>query len=238
MGEAMNQEVLSGVGAMRHQQVVEAIGQLVVGGGFGAEGQLPNEEELCARFEVSRTAIREAIKVLGGKGLIEARPRAGTRVRPFAQWSLFDGDVLRWVGGAGMARQIAPHLTQMREIIEPAAAGLAAKQATALQMEAMLQAFQAMEAASCIEEWVTADLRFHQAILQATNNPFVMALAGLVGSALEALLAVNAQQARAFNEALAVHRKVWLAIEARDVEAAALWMRVLLADTRALISAG
>lgn len=233
----MKQEVTSSQGAMRHQQVVEAIGQLVVGGGFGPQGQLPSEEELCTRLAVSRTAIREAIKVLGAKGLLEARPRAGTRVRPFAQWSLFDGDVLRWLGGAGMAQQIAPHLTQMREIIEPSAAGLAAKQATAAQMQAMEQAFEAMQAACCIEEWVAADWRFHQAILQATNNPFVVALGGMVGSALEALLAVNAQQARAFNEALPGHRKVWQAIAARDAEAAALWMRVLLADTRALMTA-
>ena len=232
----MNQELLNGQGAMRHQQVVEAIGRLVVGGGFGPQGQLPNEEELCVRFEVSRTAIREAIKVLGAKGLLEARPRAGTRVRAFAHWSLFDADVLRWLGGAGMAQQIAPHLTEMREIIEPAAAGVAAKQATPAQQVALAQAFQKMEAATCIDEWVAADLHFHQTILQATNNPFLVALGGMVGSALEALLAVNAQQARAFNEALPGHRKVWAAIAARDAEAASLWMRALLADTRALLS--
>ncbi|MBQ0131829.1 MAG: FadR family transcriptional regulator [Comamonas sp.] len=235
-GLHVKQALVVGQGAMRHQQVVEAIGQLAVGGGFGSEGQLPSEEELCTRFEVSRTAIREAIKVLGAKGLLEARPRAGTKVRPLAHWSLFDADVLRWLAGAGMAQHIAPHLTEMREIIEPAAAGVAARQAMPEQLAVIAQAFQDMEAATCIEEWVKADLHFHQTILQATNNPFLIALGGMVGSALEALLAVNAQQARAFNEALPGHRKVWRAIAARDAEAASLWMRVLLADTRALLS--
>jgi DNA-binding FadR family transcriptional regulator len=224
-------------GAMRHSQVVEALGQLIVGGGFGAEGQLPSEEELCQRFEVSRTAIREAIKVLGAKGLVEARPRAGTRVRDFAQWSLFDGDVLRWLGEHGHADAMRPHLTVMREIIEPAAAALAAKCITVEQLQVLRAAFAAMEAAVSIDQWVVADLRFHQAILQATNNPFLIALGDMVASALASLLQVNAQQARQFNEALPGHCKVFLAIEARDAEAASLWMRVLLADTRALVFA-
>ena len=222
--------------SMRHTQVVDALGQLVVGGGFGPEGQLPSEEELCVRFEVSRTAIREAIKVLGAKGLLEARPRAGTRVRPFAQWSLFDADVLRWLGGQGHAQKLRPHLTSMREIIEPAAASLAARGIDEVHLQELRAAFAAMEAAVSIEQWVVADLRFHQAILQATQNPFLIALGGMVASALESLLEVNAQQAREFNEALPWHRKVFLAIEARDAEAAGLWMRVLLADTRSLMS--
>ena len=228
-------EVVQSV-AMRHSQVVEAVGQLIVGEGFGPQGQLPSEEELCVRFDVSRTAIREAIKVLGAKGLVEARPRAGTRVRPFAQWSLFDVDVLRWLGGRGHAHNMRPHLTAMREIIEPAAAAMAAKVMTDAQANVLREAFAAMEAADCIEQWVVADLQFHQAILQATNNPFLIALGGMVASALESLLEVNAQQARQFNEALPWHRKVWMAMEARDPEAAALWMRVLLTDTRALVS--
>ena len=229
---------MSGVvqsGVMRHSQVVEALGSLIVGGGFGPEGQLPSEEELCQRFEVSRTAIREAIKVLGAKGLLEARPRAGTRVRDFAQWSLFDGDVLRWLGEHGHADAIRPHLTVMREIIEPAAAALAAKHIDMDQLQGLRAAFLAMESAVSIEQWVVADLRFHQAILQATNNPFLIALGDMVASALASLLQVNAQHARQFNEALPGHRKVFLAIEARDAEAASLWMRVLLADTRALV---
>lgn len=228
----------SAAGSMRHLQVVDALGQLIVGVEFGPGALLPNEEELCARFEVSRTAIREAIKVLGAKGLVEARPRAGTRVRPFAQWSLFDADVLRWLADQGMAKALSPQLTTMREILEPAAAALAARVHTPELLQVLQVAYQAMESAKDIHAWVAADLRFHQAILSATGNPFLISLGGMVASALGALLEVNAQQAREFNEALPWHRKVLVAIEQRDAEAASLWMRVLLSDTRALVTKG
>ncbi|MGE8397426.1 MAG: FadR/GntR family transcriptional regulator, partial [Comamonas sp.] len=143
---------------------------------------------------------------------------------------------LRWLSGQGHAQKMRPHLTVMREIIEPAAAALAAKSMTDAQADVLSRAFAAMESAVNIEQWVVADLQFHQAILQGTNNPFLIALGGMVASALESLLEVNAQQAREFNEALASHRKVFVALQARDAESAALWMRVLLADTRALVA--
>jgi len=224
-------------GGSIHSQVVEALGQLIVGAAYGPGSLLPNEEELCRQFAVSRTAIREAIKVLGAKGLVEARPRAGTRVRPFAQWSLFDGDVLRWLHGKGHGHELIPALTAVREVFEPAAAAMAAHERTEPQAQELASALAQMEAATCIEEWVSADLRFHHAILQGTNNPFLISLGGMIAAALENLLVANAEQARQFNEALPTHRKVQQAIQARNASGADLWMRALLADTRALLKA-
>ncbi|MEG0052899.1 MAG: FadR/GntR family transcriptional regulator [Comamonas sp.] len=217
-----------------HTQVVDAIGQLIVAPPFGPNTTLPNEEELCTRLCVSRTAIREAIKVLGAKGMLEAKPRAGTRVRPFEQWNLFDPDVLRWINQQHMGQALIPHLTTMREIVEPAAAAIAARIHTPCQIEQLTQAFTLMESAQDIHEWVSADLRFHQAILNATNNPLIASLGAMIASALESLLSTNAQQARHFNEALPQHRKVFEAIRNRNSEDASLWMRAILADTRAL----
>ena len=222
-------------GTTLHAQVVDALGQLIVGATYGPGAVLPNEEELCQQFAVSRTAIREAIKVLGAKGLVEARPRAGTRVRPFAQWSLFDGDVLRWLHGNGKGHALIPHLTAVREVVEPAAAAMAAREHTPAQAEALSNAFAQMEAATDLHAWVAADMRFHQAILQATNNPFLVSLGGMIATALENLLVTNAEQARRFNEALPAHRKVQQAIVAGQADEASLWMRALLADTRALL---
>ena len=221
-------------GAPLHLQVVDALGQLIVGAGYGPGSQLPNEEALCQQFNVSRTAVREAIKVLGAKGLVEARPRAGTRVRPFAQWSLFDADVLRWLHGRGQGHELVPHLTVVREMVEPTASALAAREHTAAQAKELAAAYAQMEAATHIEAWVPADLRFHQAILQATNNPFLISLGGMIATALEGLLVVNAEQARQFNDALPAHRKVLQAILARNPDDAGLWMRALLADARVL----
>ena len=218
-----------------HTQIVDAIGQLIVAPPFGPNSILPNEEELCTRFSVSRTAIREATKVLGAKGLVESRPRAGTRVRPFEQWSLFDPDVLRWINQNHMGQELIPHLTTMREIVEPAAAAIAARIRTPEQLKQITHAFTLMEKSTNIEQWVEADLQFHQSILNATSNPLIASLGGMIASALETLLAINAQQARQFNEALPQHRKVFEAIQAGNSEDAQLWMRALLADTRTLI---
>ena len=222
-------------GSNLHQQVLDDLGQLVVGAAYGPGALVPNEEELVTRFGVSRTVVREAIRALGAKGLLESRPRSGTRVRPRAQWSLFDADVLRWVCNAGVDREFMLHLAQVRNLIEPSAAALAASTRTTAQLAAMQQAFRAMSEAADLQAWVRADMAFHDAILQATNNPLLISLGAVVGSALESLLVVNAREAGNFNEALPLHGKVLRAIERQRAEDAMLWMRAMLVETDVLI---
>ncbi|MGE8446475.1 MAG: FadR/GntR family transcriptional regulator [Comamonas sp.] len=223
--------LLSQPGSSLHHQVMDSLGRLIASPEYGPGATLPNEEELCERLGVSRTAVREAIKALSAKGMLEARPRTGTRVRPQAQWSLFDADVLGWLCSQGVDQQLGRHLMVMRGILEPAAASLAARMHTDAQLLSLQQAFAAMEAAASIDEWVVADLAFHQSILQATGNPLLISLGGIVASALESLLTVNAQQAGQFNDGLLMHGKVLAAIERRSADDAQLWMRALLADT-------
>jgi DNA-binding FadR family transcriptional regulator len=79
-----------------HGQVVNELGRRVVGGTYAAGALLPNEDHLCIELAVSRTALREAIKVSAAKGLLEPRPRIGTRVRTTEQWNLLDPDILAW----------------------------------------------------------------------------------------------------------------------------------------------
>jgi len=218
-------------GSSLHHQVMDRLGRLIVSPEYGPGATLPNEEELCERFGVSRTALREAVKGLSAKGMLEARPRTGTRVRPREQWSLFDADVLGWLCSRGVDRELGRHLMVMRGILEPAAASLAARACSEAQLVVLQQAFKAMADAACIDEWVVADLAFHQAILHATGNPLLISLGGIVASALESLLTVNAQEAGNFNDGLPMHGKVLAAIERRSPEDAELWMRALLADT-------
>ncbi|TAF73525.1 MAG: FadR family transcriptional regulator, partial [Curvibacter sp.] len=119
---------------------------------------------LCQELAVSRTALREAVKVLAAKGLLEARPRIGTRVRTKDQWNLLDPDILAWRCATGVDADFLRHLTELREIIEPSAAALAATSRSPEQLEAIAQALRTMETATSIAQWVQADLEFHTAV--------------------------------------------------------------------------
>src|SRR5262249_56146540 len=80
----------------QHGRVVHTMGTRIAGGDLAPGEPLPTEEQLVGELGVGRSALREAMKVLGGKGLVESRTRAGTRVRPREAWHLMDPDVLGW----------------------------------------------------------------------------------------------------------------------------------------------
>ena len=222
-------------GRKLHGQVVNELGRRVVSGAYPAGALLPNEDLLCQELQVSRTALREAVKVLAAKGLLEPRPRIGTRVRVRDQWNLLDPDILAWRCATGADPEFLRHLTELREIIEPAAASLAATSRTAPQLAAIGTALGQMRKALTIAQWVEADLAFHTAVLRATNNPLLMPLAAIIGSALESLLGVTARSATDFKRGLPDHQKVFEAIESGDAQSALHRMASMLADTRRLM---
>lgn len=218
-----------------HGQVVNEMGRRVASGAYPAGALLPNEELLCQELHVSRTALREAIKVLAAKGLLEPRPRIGTRVRPRDQWNLLDPDILAWRCATGADAEFLRHLTELREIIEPAAASLAANSRSPEQLAAIASALKDMHEAPDIARWIEADLAFHTAVLRATNNPLLMPLAAIIGSALESLLGVSARSAGDFKRALPDHQKVFDAIQSGDAQSALHRMAGMLSDTRTLM---
>ncbi len=222
-------------GRKLHGLVVNELGRRVVSGAYPAGALLPNEDQLCQELQVSRTALREAVKVLAAKGLLEPRPRIGTRVRVRDQWNLLDPDILAWRCATGVDAEFLRHLTELREIIEPAAASLAATSRTGPQLAAIGSALGEMRNASTIAQWVEADLAFHTAVLRATNNPLLMPLAAIIGSALESLLGVTARSAVDFKRGLPDHQKVFEAIESGDAQSALHRMAGMLADTRMLM---
>ena len=222
-------------GRKLHGQVVNELGRRVVGGGYPAGALLPNEDLLCQELQVSRSALREAVKVLAAKGLLEPRPRIGTRVRVRDQWNLLDPDILAWRCATGADAEFLRHLMELREIMEPAAASLAANSRSPEQLAAIASALQAMRDAPDITHWVEADLDFHTAVLRATNNPLLMPLAAIIGSALESLLGVTARSSSDFKRGLPDHQKVFAAIERGDAQSALHRMAGLLADTRGLM---
>ncbi|WP_374339018.1 FadR/GntR family transcriptional regulator [Leeia sp.] len=215
-----------------HGHVVHELGLRIVRGDYPS-GSLPNEEELASHLEVSRTALREAVKVLTAKGLIESRPKVGTRVRPRLQWNMLDPDVLAWRCSTMKSDAFAQDLMEMREIVEPSAAALAARHRDTEQLSRIEMAYQEMADASDMEHWVTGDLHFHQAILMATGNELLTPLSSLIETALEALFVMSARNANDFKYSLPQHGEVLDAIRQQDENAARAAMQHLLGDSRA-----
>jgi DNA-binding FadR family transcriptional regulator len=222
-------------GSNLHGKVAHELGRRVVSGVYPAGALLPNEEQLCDELQVSRSPLREAVKVLAAKGLLESRPRIGTRVRSKDLWNLLDPDILAWRCATGPDAEFLRHLTELREIIEPAAASLAAASRTEEQLGVISAALKDMEGAKTMAQWVVADLAFHTAILQATNNPLLMPLAAIINSALESLFLVTARSAGDFKRGLQDHQKVFEAIQNGDSSNAVHRMAGMLSDTRSLM---
>jgi GntR family galactonate operon transcriptional repressor len=152
--------------------VVDILGHRIAANHYTEGETLPIEQELADSLQVGRNALREAVKVLSGKGLIATAPRSGTRVRSRDDWNMLDPDVLRWHADPDIATdKFMLDLIEMRRIIEPKAAELAAVRATREDVGSILTAYEAMAAESAnLEARLKADIEFHSAVLRASHN--------------------------------------------------------------------
>jgi DNA-binding FadR family transcriptional regulator len=167
-----------------HGQTVELLAQRILTGQL-AEGAILDLSALQTEFDVSLTVLREALRVLAAKGLVDARPKRGTFVRPRAAWSLLDGDVLRWQFARSHRPGLFDDLHELRTIVEPGAASLAADRATADDVAALEAALEQMAAAG--EDpaaAVAADLAFHRALLAATHNELIQRMEVVIETGL------------------------------------------------------
>ncbi|MFS0774397.1 FadR/GntR family transcriptional regulator [Sphingomonas sp. 1P08PE] len=165
--------------------IVNDLGLSIVTQAYLPDRPFPTEAELCQRYGVSRPVLREAVKMLTAKGLLLGRKRAGTVVLPEASWNLLDPDVLRWMLQRDFSIDLLIDFTEIRMSIEPRAATLAAHSATGAQRRAIIDATQRMAAADRGEEdSLEADIAFHIAVLQASNNRFMRQFTGLVDTTL------------------------------------------------------
>lgn len=215
-----------------HGEVVHDLAMRIVGGQI-PPGSPIDLEELGAEAQVSRTVVREALRVLTAKGLVEARPRWGTRVRDRAEWNMLDPDLLEWQLEADVEPAFLSDLSVVRQAIEPAAARLAAKTTRKTDRKRMREAFEAFEAALSddVAGLVEADVNFHRAILEASGNLFFRQMGPLLSAALrgrDALVFRNPQSRRPEGLMLAEHRAVLDAILARDADDAERLMRLLM----------
>ena len=219
-----------------HRSVAQDIGARILNGEFAPGTLLPNEAEWCKSFGVSRTAVREAIKMLMGKGLIRSRPRIGSRVQPRAEWNLLDRDVLAWYCAAAQQQtHFLAHMQQVREILEPETAALAAANHTPDQMQAIEEAYAEMSAAKTLTAWNDADVRFHFAILLAAGNELLVPLGLVIESALGSMFTYTARQKGDVGRTLPGHQRILAAIRARRPNAARQAVRKLLGDTSRIV---
>ena len=221
-----------------HAQVIEDIGESIVSGALRPGDALPGEAQLATQMAVSRTVLREALKVLAAKGLIETRQKTGMRVRDPRHWNHLDADVLGWRCAAMPTDDFVDKLVEMRAIIEPAAVAAAARRREPAQLEAIGEALEAMEESTTLDEWAVADLHFHEAVLAATNNELLSSLFGVIEAALGTFFVMSARTAKNFKYALPHHRAVYEAIRRRRPNEAAAAMQAMIAGSRANMRKG
>ena len=214
----------------RFAHAVEALGSRILRGDLKPGEILPNEAELGRELGASRTVVLESVKSLAAKGLLEPRTRTGTRVLEPIHWNLLDLDVLGWRYGAMPRRDFFRELFEIRRMIEPAAAALAAERATSADFAALEQAYRAMEAVDRgSDAAIEADLRFHRAILAGSHNDLLLQMGGLISVGLLASFRISS---RSYDAGLPLHKRVLDAIRDRHPEQARENMAVLLTSTR------
>jgi DNA-binding FadR family transcriptional regulator len=221
------------------EQLVDMLGGDIVSGRLQPGDLLPGEEVLLARYGVSRTVLREALNVLSGKGLLDARPKRGTMVRPRSDWSQLDPVVLAWRDSDMSAprskslERNLDRLMEVRRIIEPAAAALAAERGTAKDLARLSSAYDAMEqAGGDVQAFMDADLAFHVACLEAAHNEFLLPIAHAIRTELMTSMRVTNRDAEENRRvSLPLHRAIRDAVLARDPDAARLAMQRHLDDT-------
>lgn len=168
-----------------HQAIARTLGTAILSGQLRPGDALDGEIEQALALGVSRTPYREAVRILVAKGLLESRPKAGTHVTPRARWNLLDPDVLAWTFLGEPDAAFVTGLFELRGIIEPAAAALAAQRRTPAQIDAMRESLDAMARHGLASDaGQAADQQFHLVVLEATHNDALASLASSVGAAV------------------------------------------------------
>jgi DNA-binding FadR family transcriptional regulator len=217
-----------------HTDVLDRLGTDIANG-HCPPGSVLTLAQLAERFEVSRTVVREAVRVLESLGMVESRRRVGVTVRPVKDWSVLEPRVIRW-------RLIGPHrdaqlhrLTELRLALEPTAARLAARKASAevgarlAELAATLRRLgEAGDGAG--EEYLRADIAFHALLLEASDNDMLAALQGVVAEVLEGRTRLDLTPREPVPVSLDHHEAVARAVVAHDEDAAETSARAVVME--------
>jgi DNA-binding FadR family transcriptional regulator len=200
---------------------VNRIGRNVVSGQIKPRDTLPNESALCEHLGVSRSVLREAVRVLVSKGLLQRKSRLGTRVCPPEDWSLLDSEVLDWLSSAEPRERFIRELFGLRRLVEPGIAALAAESMSAADLGELEACHRDMiSAGDDVDRFFEPDFRFHGIILRSVNNSLVHALGSTIVRALEINLRLSLTAPLAQQRSVPQHAAILDAIRQRNAEAA------------------
>ncbi|HEU4961515.1 MAG TPA: FadR/GntR family transcriptional regulator [Sphingomonas sp.] len=212
-----------------HGRIARDIGVEIVTGRYRPGDILTGEIAASDELNVSRTAYREAVRILSAKGLVESRPKIGTRVSRRADWHLLDPDVLEWMFQHEPDAALLEALFELRRIVEPEAAALAASRRDETQLAAMQDALERMEHHTLeTDAGRRADQDFHAALLDAAGNAFLASLTSGVGAAIAWTTVFKQRKGPLKRDALPDHRRVFEAVATQDAAAAHQAMATLI----------
>jgi DNA-binding FadR family transcriptional regulator len=226
-------------GTQKHNlthQLTHDLGVSIVKGDYGVGQRLPSEAQLCESFEVSRSATREAVKMLSAKGLISSRPKQGIQVLPESEWNMFDTDVLGWILNAKPSLSLLKEFTQVRVALEPQATALAAANANKEQLEAIEAALQRMvDADEGLDDPLEADIAFHTSVLAASGNRFFVQLTEFISTALRVSIRYTNRIKGVPGADVQKHRDIYEAIKSGNITLSEQAVRTILDEALELI---
>ena len=219
------------------EQVTDALGKEIISEKYVAGDSLPTEAQLCDQYEVSRTAVREAVKMLTAKGLISSKPRQGIKVQPAENWNLYDTRVLEWLLQSSPSLFVLKEFLQVRMAIEPQAAALAAKNGDKVLIKEIKAALDEMEKTAKIDDasMFDADLAFHTSILLASGNRFFAQLKDFISTALSVSIQHTTPAKGNRMTIVEEHQKVYSAILNGEAERAKNMMAYLIDEAMVFI---
>jgi GntR family transcriptional regulator, galactonate operon transcriptional repressor len=219
------------------ERLVSALGRDIAGGVWKPDETLPTEPEIAHRLGAGRNAVREAVKILAAKGLLRTERRAGTIVRPEFCWNLLDSEVLSWMLAAANRDHLLDELAELRSIIEPTVAALAATHASAMETLQICDAYDQMEKLSAeMQKSIEADIAFHELLFEATHNRLLVALVPAFSLLLRTNFEISVRAGKETSKNLKEHRQIADAVSRRDPDAAQRATRKLLGKNTADLS--
>ncbi len=212
-----------------HGTIARDLGVAITSGQYKPGDLLFGEVASSAKLAVSRTAYREAVRILAAKGLVESKPKVGTKVSPLSKWHMLDPDVLAWTFENEPDLALLESLFELRDVVESAAAALAAVRRTTKDLDAMRDGIERMAARTLAsEEGQDGDTAFHESLLQATDNPYFISLTTGVNAAVKTTTMFKQREKPLPRDPVPDHLRVFQAIADRNPERAQREMSTLV----------
>ena len=217
--------------ASLHTHLAESIGKNILNGTYPPGTTLPNEAEWGQIYGASRTTVREAVKTLAAKGLVISRTKIGSRVLPSENWNMLDRDVLAWHMATQRPQDYLKSVQQVRKMLEPEVAALAARCRSDAQLASIREAFEGMRKAGASAASIEPDIQFHLRLLAAANNFLLTPFGVMIEAALRNMFAFTTPHNARPDYFLPRHEAILRAVERRQPAAARKATLALLEDT-------